>query len=75
MNFINSQVNTKTIMQTTLKNKLLFSGVGIHNGRAVKMSIEPAKPNTGIIFKRVDLDSNNLIKSIIDNVETVRTMY
>jgi UDP-3-O-[3-hydroxymyristoyl] N-acetylglucosamine deacetylase len=57
-------------MQTTLKNKLLFSGVGIHNGRAVKMSIEPAKPNTGIIFKRVDLDNNNLIKSIIDNVET-----
>ena len=70
MNFINNQVNTKPVMQTTLKNKLLFSGVGIHNGRAVKMSIEPAKPNTGIIFKRVDLDNNNLIKSIIDNVET-----
>ena len=52
MNFINNQVNTKPIMQTTLKNKLLFSGVGIHNGKAVKMSIEPAKPNTGIIFKR-----------------------
>ena len=70
MNFINNKVNTKPIMQTTLKNKLLFSGVGIHNGRAVKMSIEPAKPNTGIVFKRVDLDNNNLIKSIIDNVET-----
>ena len=70
MNFINSQVNAKPIMQTTLKNKLLFSGVGIHNGRAVKMSIEPAKPNTGIIFKRVDLDNNNLIKSTIDNVKT-----
>ena len=70
MNFINNTVDAKPIMQTTLKNKLLFSGVGIHNGRAVKMSIEPAKPNTGIIFKRVDLDNNNLIKSIIDNVET-----
>ena len=70
MNFINNKVNTKPIMQTTLKNKLLFSGVGIHNGRAVKMSIEPAKPNTGIIFKRVDIDNNYLIKSIIDNVET-----
>jgi len=57
-------------MQTTLKNKILFFGVGIHNGRSVKMSIEPAKPNTGIVFKRVDLDNNNLIKSIIDNVET-----
>ena len=70
MNFINNTVNAKPIMQTTLKNKLLFSGVGIHNGRAVKMSIEPAKPNTGIIFKRVDLDNNNLIKATIDNVKT-----
>ena len=69
MNFINAQVNTKTIKQTTLKNKILFDGVGIHNGRAVKMSIEPAEPNTGIIFKRVDLENNNIIKSIIDNVE------
>ena len=69
MNFINTQINTKPVKQTTLKNKLLFDGVGIHNGRAVKMTIEPAKPNTGIIFKRVDLDNNNIIKSIIDNVE------
>jgi len=68
MNFINTQVNTKTIKQTTLKNKILFDGVGIHNGRAVKMSIEPAEPNTGIIFKRVDLDNNNIVKSIINNV-------
>ena len=69
MNFINTRVNTKTIMQTTLKNKLLFDGVGIHNGRAVKISIEPAEPNTGIIFERVDLHSNNFIKSNIDNVK------
>ena len=69
MNFINNQSISKPIMQTTLKNNILFSGVGIHNGRAVEMSIEPAEPNTGIIFKRVDLDKNNLIKAIIDNVE------
>ena len=70
MNFINKQVNAKPVMQTTLKNKIFFSGVGIHNGKAVKMSIEPANPNTGIIFKRVDLNNNNIIKSTIDNVET-----
>ena len=69
MNFINTKLNTKTIMQTTLKNKLFFDGIGIHNGRVVKMSIEPARTNTGIIFQRVDLDSNNIIKSIIDNVK------
>ena len=70
MNFINNQLITSPVVQTTLKNKLFFSGVGIHNGRAVNMSIEPAKPNTGIVFERVDLNKNNLIKSNIDNVET-----
>ena len=69
MNFINTPINTKNIMQTTLKNKIFFDGIGIHNGRAVKMSIEPSKPNSGIIFKRIDLDSNNIIKSVIGNVE------
>ena len=69
MHFINTPVNTKIIMQTTLKNKVFFDGIGIHNGRVVKMSIEPSEPNTGIIFKRVDLNNNNLIKAIIDNVE------
>ena len=32
------------------------------------MNIKPADPNTGIIFKRVDLDDNNIIKAKYDNV-------
>ena len=70
MNFINSKINTNHIMQKTLKNKLFFSGVGIHNGRAVDMSVEPAGPDTGIVFQRTDINHNNLIKANIQNVES-----
>ena len=66
MNFIN---NNKNVKQTTLKQKILFKGVGIHNGKAVSMSIEPSEPNTGIVFERTDLNGNNLINAVIDNVD------
>ncbi|MDC0530801.1 UDP-3-O-acyl-N-acetylglucosamine deacetylase [Alphaproteobacteria bacterium] len=69
MNFI-SNSNRNNIKQTTLKKKLFFSGVGIHNGKAVSMSIEPAEPNTGIVFERTDINKNNVIKAVIDNVDT-----
>ena len=44
------------LTQKTLSKKISFSGVGIHSGIKVNMHILPASPNTGIIFKRVDLD-------------------
>ena len=70
MNFIHSHNRNNNFKQTTLRNKLYFSGVGIHNGKAVSMSIEPGEPNTGIIFERTDIKQNNIIKAVIDNVET-----
>ncbi len=69
MNFINNSLKPLKTKQTTLKNKVFFSGVGIHNGRAVTMSVEPANPNTGIVFKRIDIKYNNTIKAIINNTE------
>jgi UDP-3-O-[3-hydroxymyristoyl] N-acetylglucosamine deacetylase len=68
MNFINNYKNN-IVKQKTLKKKLLFLGVGLHNGKAVSMSIEPAEPNTGIVFERSDLSENNIIKALIDNVD------
>ena len=59
MNFINHTVNTENINQTTLKNKVIFSGIGIHNGKAVTMSVEPAEINTGIVFERLDIKNKN----------------
>ena len=69
MNFINKKISSMYDLQSTLKSKIFFNGVGIHSGKAVKMSIEPAAPNTGIIFERVDIENNNQIKAVIDNVQ------
>ena len=71
MNYINNQI-THTSLQKTIKKKIHFSGVGVHNGRAVSMTIEPAEVNTGIIFIRTDLKDDNTIKAIIDNVVDTR---
>ena len=47
--------------QKTIAKKISFQGIGIHTGNKVNIEIKPAAPNTGIIFKRVDLKKNNLI--------------
>ena len=54
--------------QKTVKNIIKFSGIGLHSGEEVNLSIKPAVPNTGIIFKRVDLSQNNLIYPSFENV-------
>ena len=56
------------LTQKTLSKKISFSGVGIHSGIKVNMHILPASPNTGIIFKRIDLDKNNVIYPLYNNV-------
>ena len=67
MNFINNLSIYKNFKQHTLNKKIYFSGVGVHNGRAVSLSVEPAKINTGIVFKRIDIPNKNTIKAVIDN--------
>jgi len=54
--------------QKTIKNNVNFSGVGLHSGQIVNLCIKPSDPNTGIIFKRVDLTSNNLLIPNFSNV-------
>ena len=54
--------------QKTISDKISFEGVGIHTGKKVKINIIPASPNTGIIFKRVDLIKNNIIIANYANV-------
>ena len=44
------------LRQRTLKNSIRATGVGLHTGEKVYMTLRPAAPNTGIIFRRVDLD-------------------
>ena len=45
------------IRQRTLKNVIRASGVGLHTGEKVLMTLRPAAPDTGVVFRRVDLAS------------------
>ena len=54
--------------QKTIKNNISFSGIALHSGLDVNVCIKPASPNNGIVFKRVDLKSNNFVYPNFMNV-------
>jgi UDP-3-O-[3-hydroxymyristoyl] N-acetylglucosamine deacetylase len=56
------------IRQRTLKNVIRATGVGLHTGEKVFLTLRPAAPNTGIVFRRVDLDEPVDIAARLDNV-------
>jgi UDP-3-O-[3-hydroxymyristoyl] N-acetylglucosamine deacetylase len=49
------------LTQKTIKTPVSFNGVALHSGLNVNATLKSAKPNEGIVFKRVDLKNNNLI--------------
>ena len=56
--------------QKTIKENITFKGVGLHSGLIANMILKPAAPNSGIIFKRVDLKENNIVIPNIFNVNS-----
>ena len=58
------------LSQKTVKSDISFSGIGLHTGNIVDLTIKPAQPNNGIIFKRTDLKENNIIIPGIFNVSS-----
>ncbi|MCK5387136.1 MAG: UDP-3-O-acyl-N-acetylglucosamine deacetylase [Gammaproteobacteria bacterium] len=56
------------IRQRTLKNVIRATGVGLHTGEKVYLTLRPAAPDSGIIFRRVDLDEPVEIPAIPENV-------
>ena len=56
--------------QKTVRSNVRFSGVGLHSGSITEVNILPALPNTGLIFKRVDLIKNNIIIPNVNNVSS-----
>ncbi len=54
--------------QKTINNKITFDGIGLHTGQKVKLDLLPSAPNTGITFKRTDLNKNNIIIPRFNNV-------
>ena len=60
------------IFQKTLSKKAVFKGIGLHSGKSSTINVIPAKENEGIVFKRVDLKENNLVKANFNNVSSAR---
>ena len=69
MNFLNKLPLANTAnKQTTIRNSISFSGIGIHSGKAVNLTLLPSNVDTGIIFRRVDLEKNNEIEVTFNNI-------
>ncbi len=60
------------LQQKTLSEKISFEGVGLHSGKSSKITILPNDVDKGIIFKRVDLESDNIIKACYKNVSSAK---
>ena len=56
--------------QKTIKKDITLKGVGLHTNLEATLVIKPAEPNTGIIFKRIDLQENNIIIPNLFNVSS-----
>jgi len=56
------------LTQKTVSKKISIEGIGVHTALKAKLNILPAHPNTGIIFKRVDIKNNNTIIPTYNNV-------
>ena len=60
------------IYQKTLSEKISLKGIGLHSGKSASISLLPAREDEGIVFKRTDLKSNNIIKANFSNVSSAR---
>ena len=60
------------IYQKTLSKKVSLKGIGLHSGQNSTVNLIPANEDEGIIFKRVDLNKNNLIKANFKNVSSAK---
>lgn len=60
------------LKQRTLKNMIRATGVGLHSGQKVYMTLRPAPVDAGIIFRRVDLPGAPVIKATAENVGDTR---
>ncbi|MDH5423655.1 MAG: UDP-3-O-acyl-N-acetylglucosamine deacetylase [Gammaproteobacteria bacterium] len=56
------------IKQRTLKNVIRATGIGLHTGEKVYLTLRPAAPETGVVFRRIDLDQPVEICATAENV-------
>ncbi|MDH5544926.1 MAG: UDP-3-O-acyl-N-acetylglucosamine deacetylase [Gammaproteobacteria bacterium] len=60
------------VRQRTLKNVIRATGIGLHTGKKVYLTLRPAAPDSGITFRRVDLDPVVSIKATAESVVDTR---
>jgi UDP-3-O-[3-hydroxymyristoyl] N-acetylglucosamine deacetylase len=60
------------LKQRTVKSSVRATGVGLHTGQKVAITLRPAHPNTGIVFRRVDLARPVDIRALAGNVTDAR---
>ena len=58
--------------QKTLNSEVSFSGIGLHLGKNVDVTLIPANSNSGITFKRTDLEKNNEVIANFKNVSSAK---
>ncbi len=57
-------------MQKTVKEEVTLSGIGLHTGKEVTLTIKPARENTGFVFVRTDLEGQPHIEADVNHVTT-----
>ena len=62
----------QNLNQKTILRPIDFEGIGLHSGNTSRVKILPANDNDGIIFKRIDLRENNVIKANFKNVSSAK---
>jgi UDP-3-O-[3-hydroxymyristoyl] N-acetylglucosamine deacetylase / 3-hydroxyacyl-[acyl-carrier-protein] dehydratase len=65
---IAGRFNAQMLQQQTLNRPASFAGVGLHSGNKVTMTFLPAPPNSGLRFRRVDLEGKPEIEARVENV-------
>ena len=60
------------IYQKTICQPIIFQGIGLHSGKNSKIAILPGSSDQGIIFKRVDLKENNIVRANYESVSSAK---
>ena len=60
------------IYQKTICQPIIFQGIGLHSGKSSKIVILPGSSDQGIIFKRVDLKENNIVRANYESVSSAK---
>jgi UDP-3-O-[3-hydroxymyristoyl] N-acetylglucosamine deacetylase/3-hydroxyacyl-[acyl-carrier-protein] dehydratase len=67
-NPVGREFNSAVLQQQTLNRAATYSGVGLHSGNRVTMTFLPAPPNTGVRFRRTDLEGKPELEARVENV-------